>query len=147
MPAIISRIGAGKTTMMDVVTGKSPARHRRSLFDGGDHDLTRPDGTEIAVSALAASSKADVFEIRTVENNIRLALKQLQARSRQPVLAHSSGSRDRMTGILNGHSHVEHARSRRRWSVTELKAMAAEIGVLLSTRSEAHAEWTNRLPA
>ncbi len=48
MRAIIGPNGAGKTTMMDVVTGKTRPAAGDVVFDGGTHDLTRLDETQIA---------------------------------------------------------------------------------------------------
>src|SRR5215218_4382057 len=76
MRAIIGPNGAGKTTMMDVVTGKTRPDTGDVVFDGGTHDLTRLDETEIAELGIGRKfQKPTVFEIHTVEDNIRLALK------------------------------------------------------------------------
>jgi urea transport system ATP-binding protein len=75
MRAIIGPNGAGKTTMMDVVTGKTRPDDGDAVFDGA-HDLTRLDETEIAELGIGRKfQKPTVFESHTVEDNLRLALK------------------------------------------------------------------------
>ncbi|MCZ7658753.1 MAG: ATP-binding cassette domain-containing protein, partial [Xanthobacteraceae bacterium] len=75
MRAIIGPNGAGKTTMMDVVTGKTRPDNGDVLFDGS-HDLTRLDEAEIAELGIGRKfQKPTVFDMHTVEDNLRLALK------------------------------------------------------------------------
>jgi urea transport system ATP-binding protein len=75
MRAIIGPNGAGKTTMMDVVTGKTRPDEGDVIFDGSQ-DLTRLDETEIAELGIGRKfQKPTVFDMHTVEDNIRLALK------------------------------------------------------------------------
>jgi urea transport system ATP-binding protein len=75
MRAIIGPNGAGKTTMMDVVTGKTRPDAGDVIFDGSQ-DLTRLDETEIAELGIGRKfQKPTVFDMHTVEDNIRLALK------------------------------------------------------------------------
>src|ERR1700683_2840541 len=75
MRAIIGPNGAGKTTMMDVVTGKTRPDDGEGFFDGA-RDLTKLDETEIAELGIGRKfQKPTVFEMHTVEDNIRLALK------------------------------------------------------------------------
>ena len=75
MRAIIGPNGAGKTTMMDVVTGKTRPDAGDVVFDGS-RDLTQLDETEIAELGIGRKfQKPTVFEMHTVEDNIRLALK------------------------------------------------------------------------
>src|SRR6188768_3297146 len=75
MRAIIGPNGAGKTTMMDVVTGKTRPDTGDVMFDGA-HDLTHLDETQIAELGIGRKfQKPTVFEMHTVEDNIRLALK------------------------------------------------------------------------
>ena len=72
---IIGPNGAGKTTMMDVVTGKTRPDKGDVYFDGA-HDLTTLDETQIAELGIGRKfQKPTVFEMHTVENNLRLALK------------------------------------------------------------------------
>jgi urea transport system ATP-binding protein len=75
MRAIIGPNGAGKTTMMDVVTGKTRPDAGDVVFDGAQ-DLTQLDETEIAELGIGRKfQKPTVFDMHTVEDNIRLALK------------------------------------------------------------------------
>src|SRR5438045_3202237 len=75
MRAIIGPNGAGKTTMMDVITGKTRPDKGDVYFDGA-HDLTALDETQIAELGIGRKfQKPTVFEMHTVENNLRLALK------------------------------------------------------------------------
>ena len=75
MRAIIGPNGAGTTTMMDVVTGKTRADAGEVYFDGSI-DLSRLDETEIALLGIGRKfQKPTVFEMHTVEDNIGLALK------------------------------------------------------------------------
>ncbi len=74
MRAIIGPNGAGKTTMMDVITGKTRPDTGDVLFDGRI-DLTRLDEAEIATLGIGRKfQKPTVFEMHTVEDNLRLAL-------------------------------------------------------------------------
>jgi urea transport system ATP-binding protein len=75
MRAIIGPNGAGKTTMMDIITGKTRPDQGDVLFDG-TVDLTKLD--EVAIANLGIGrkfQKPTVFEMHTVEDNLRLALK------------------------------------------------------------------------
>src|ERR1041385_2134595 len=75
MRAIIGPNGAGKTTMMDVVTGKTRPDKGDVYFDGA-HDLTKLDETQIAELGIGRKfQKPTVFDMHTVEDNLRLALK------------------------------------------------------------------------
>src|SRR5712672_2166512 len=75
MRAIIGPNGAGKTTMMDVVTGKTRPDDG-DVFFNGTQDLTALDETQIAELGIGRKfQKPTVFEMHTVEDNIRLALK------------------------------------------------------------------------
>jgi urea transport system ATP-binding protein len=102
MRAIIGPNGAGKTTMMDVVTGKTRPDNGDVVFDGGNYDLTRLDETQIAELGIGRKfQKPTVFEIHTVEDNIRLALKS-EKRARATLFwRDSSEERDRLDNILN----------------------------------------------
>src|SRR5262245_38307537 len=76
MRAIIGPNGAGKTTMMDVVTGKTRPDNGDVFFEGGTHDLSKLDETEIATLGIGRKfQKPTVFEMHTVEDNLLLALK------------------------------------------------------------------------
>ena len=75
MRAIIGPNGAGKTTMMDIITGKTRPDNGDVLFDGSV-DLTQLDEAAIANLGIGRKfQKPTVFEMHTVEDNIRLAMK------------------------------------------------------------------------
>jgi urea transport system ATP-binding protein len=75
MRAIIGPNGAGKTTMMDVITGKTRPTTGTAVF-AGSHDLTRLDEAEIAELGIGRKFQTPtVFDMHTVEDNLRLALK------------------------------------------------------------------------
>jgi urea transport system ATP-binding protein len=91
MRAIIGPNGAGKTTMMDIITGKTRPDEGDVFFDGRV-DLTKLDEAEIANLGIGRKfQKPTVFESHTVEDNIRLALKD----ERGPVSA-LFGARNRI---------------------------------------------------
>jgi urea transport system ATP-binding protein len=75
MRAVIGPNGAGKTTMMDVITGKTRPDTGEALFEG-EHDLTALDEAEIADLGIGRKFQTPtVFEMHSVEDNLRLALK------------------------------------------------------------------------
>jgi urea transport system ATP-binding protein len=117
MRAIIGPNGAGKTTMMDVITGKTRPDSGEVYFDG-TYDLTRLDETQIALLGIGRKfQKPTVFEMHSVEDNLRLALKgdrharaalfwQETAKERAAIdrlleTARLSGARDRIAGSLS----------------------------------------------
>jgi urea transport system ATP-binding protein len=62
--------------MMDVVTGKTRPDNGDVFFEGGAHDLSKLDETEIATLGIGRKfQKPTVFEMHTVEDNLLLALK------------------------------------------------------------------------
>lgn len=71
---IIGANGAGKTTMMDIITGKTKPDEGEVFF--GDHiDLTTMDEAEIANLGIGRKfQKPTVFENHTVFENLELAL-------------------------------------------------------------------------
>src|SRR4029077_14484712 len=76
MRAIIGPHGAGKTTMMDVITGKTRPDTGDVYFQEGAYDLSKLDETEIAELGIGRKfQKPTVFEMHTVEDNLLLALK------------------------------------------------------------------------
>jgi urea transport system ATP-binding protein len=75
MRAIIGANGAGKTTMMDVITGKTRPDEGDVVFQGA-HDLKALDEAAIATLGIGRKfQKPTVFESHTVEDNLLLALK------------------------------------------------------------------------
>ncbi len=73
--AVIGPNGAGKTTMMDVITGKTRPDSGQVYF-GGKTDLTRLDEAAIANLGIGRKfQKPTVFETQSVDDNLRLALR------------------------------------------------------------------------
>ena len=132
MRAIIGPNGAGKTTMMDVVTGKTRPDTGEVVFDGGTHDLTRLDETEIAGLGIGRKfQKPTVFEIHTVEDNIRLALKSNKDVRTTLFWRDSSEEQDRITGILKT-IRMSNMRDRVAGGLSHGQKQWLEIGMLLA---------------
>jgi urea transport system ATP-binding protein len=132
MRAIIGPNGAGKTTMMDVVTGKTRPDTGDVVFDGGTHDLTRLDETEIAELGIGRKfQKPTVFEIHTVEDNIRLALKADKEVRATLFWRDSSEEQDRIAGILNT-IRMSQMRDRVAGGLSHGQKQWLEIGMLLA---------------
>ena len=75
MLAIIGPKGAGKTTMIDILTGKTSPDAGQVLFDGRT-DLTKLDEAAIANLGIGRKfQKPTVFESHTVWDNLEMALK------------------------------------------------------------------------
>jgi urea transport system ATP-binding protein len=132
MRAIIGPNGAGKTTMMDVVTGKTRPDSGDVVFDGGTHDLTRLDETEIAGLGIGRKfQKPTVFEIHTVEDNVRLALKANKDVRATLFWRDSSEEQDRIAGILNT-IRMSQMRDRVAGGLSHGQKQWLEIGMLLA---------------
>ena len=101
MRAIIGPNGAGKTTMMDVVTGKTRPDDGDVFFEGGAHDLSKLDETEIATLGIGRKfQKPTVFEQHSVFENLELAMKS-DKRVRASLLARlDSAQSDRIAATL-----------------------------------------------
>src|SRR2546430_12699530 len=100
MRAIIGPNGAGKTTMMDVITGKTRPDKGDVYFDGS-FDLTKLDETQIAELGIGRKfQKPTVFEMHTVEDNLRLALKGERQARRTLLWREAAGEQARLHGIL-----------------------------------------------
>src|SRR6476646_5033554 len=101
MRAIIGPNGAGKSTMLGVVAGQPRPDAGQVVFDRGEFDLTELDEAEIAQLGIGRKfQKPTVFDMHTVENNIRLAQK--ANRSTRATLAwrQTSEESDRLDLIL-----------------------------------------------
>jgi len=131
MRAIIGPNGAGKTTMMDVVTGKTRPDMGDAVFDGA-HDLTKLDETEIAELGIGRKfQKPTVFDMHTVEDNIRLALKS-DRRVRATLVWHESREEStRVNGILET-IRLAPLRNRVAGSLSHGQKQWLEIGMLLA---------------
>ena len=132
MRAIIGPNGAGKTTMMDVVTGKTRPDTGDIVFDSGTYDLTTLDEAEIAQLGIGRKfQKPTVFEIHTVEDNIRLALKANKDVRATLFWRNSSEEQDRIAGILNT-IRMSQMRDRVAGGLSHGQKQWLEIGMLLA---------------
>jgi urea transport system ATP-binding protein len=132
MRAIIGPNGAGKTTMMDVVTGKTRPDTGDVYFDGGTHDLSRLDETEIALLGIGRKfQKPTVFDMHTVEDNIGLALK-ADRRARKTLFWHETREEaERIDRILET-IRLSGVRRRVAGSLAHGQKQWLEIGMLLA---------------
>ena len=133
MRAIIGPNGAGKTTMMDIITGKTRPDKGDVYFDGGTHDLTKLDETQIAELGIGRKfQKPTVFEMHTVEDNLRLALKgDRTARARPCCGARRATEQTRINEIL-GIIRLGAVRARVAGSLSHGQKQWLEIGMLLA---------------
>ncbi len=131
MRAIIGPNGAGKTTMMDVITGKTRPDAGDVLFDGSQ-DLTRLDETEIAQLGIGRKfQKPTVFEMHTVEDNLRLALKGERRVRNTLFWRETADERERIDRILET-IRLSQVRGRVAGGLSHGQKQWLEIGMLLA---------------
>jgi urea transport system ATP-binding protein len=131
MRAIIGPNGAGKTTMMDVVTGKTRPDDGDAVFDG-THDLTSLDETEIAELGIGRKfQKPTVFESHTVEDNLRLALKN-DRRARATLWWRESAEEAHRVNRILEITRLPAVRDRVAGSLAHGQKQWLEIGMLLA---------------
>jgi urea transport system ATP-binding protein len=131
MRAIIGPNGAGKTTMMDVVTGKTRPDDGDAVFDG-THDLTSLDETEIAELGIGRKfQKPTVFESHTVEDNLRLALKN-DRRARATLWWRESAEEAHRINRILEITRLPGVRDRVAGSLAHGQKQWLEIGMLLA---------------
>ena len=131
MRAIIGPNGAGKTTMMDVVTGKTRPDGGDVYFEGV-FDLARLDETEIAELGIGRKfQKPTVFEMHTVEDNLRLALKADRRARATLVWRDSAAERARIERILET-IRLTTLRGRVAGALSHGQKQWLEIGMLLA---------------
>ncbi|MBI4274357.1 MAG: urea ABC transporter ATP-binding protein UrtD [Rhizobiales bacterium] len=131
MRAIIGPNGAGKTTMMDVVTGKTRPDDGDVFFDGA-FDLSRLDETEIAELGIGRKfQKPTVFDMHTVEDNLRLALKGDRRARSAIVWRESAEERTRIERLFET-IRLTDARDRFAGSLSHGQKQWLEIGMLLA---------------
>jgi urea transport system ATP-binding protein len=131
MRAIIGPNGAGKTTMMDVVTGKTRPDDGDAVFDG-THDLTSLDETEIAELGIGRKfQKPTVFESQTVEDNLRLALKN-DRRARATLWWRESAEEAHRVNRILEITRLPGVRDRLAGSLAHGQKQWLEIGMLLA---------------
>ena len=97
---IIGPNGSGKTTMMDIITGKTRP-HEGSVFFGSTIDLLRHTEAEIAQLGIGRKfEKPTVFEQLTVFENLELALKTDKSVKASLFFKLDSRQSDRLAEIL-----------------------------------------------
>ena len=132
MRAIIGPNGAGKTTMMDIITGKTRPDKGDVYFDGGTYDLTKLDETQIAELGIGRKfQKPTVFDMHTVEDNLRLALKGDRQARKTLVWRETAPEQGRINEIL-AITRLGAVRSRVAGSLSHGQKQWLEIGMLLA---------------
>ena len=132
MRAIIGPNGAGKTTMMDVDHRQDPARHRRRLFRRLATISRALDETQIAELGIGRKfQKPTVFDMHTVEDNLRLALKGDRRRARPCSGARPREEQARINEILEI-IRLGAVRARVAGSLSHGQKQWLEIGMLLA---------------
>jgi urea transport system ATP-binding protein len=131
MRAIIGPNGAGKTTMMDVITGKTRPDTGEVFFDGRV-DLSRLDEAEIAELGIGRKfQKPTVFDMHTVEDNIRLALKS-DRRVRGTLLWRDSSEESQRISAILDVVRLTAVRQRVAGGLSHGQKQWLEIGMLLA---------------
>ena len=131
MRAIIGPNGAGKTTMMDIITGKTKPDEGDVLF-GGTVDLTQLDEAAIANLGIGRKfQKPTVFEMHTVEDNLRLALKGDRRVFTTLFWRDSAAEREKLDRIL-ATIRLEHLRDSSAANLSHGQKQWLEIGMLLA---------------
>jgi urea transport system ATP-binding protein len=132
MRAIIGPNGAGKTTMMDIITGKTRPDKGDVYFDGGSYDLTTLDETQIATLGIGRKfQKPTVFEMHTVEDNLRLALKGDRQARKTLMWRETTDEQTRINEIFDI-IRLGAVRSRVAGSLSHGQKQWLEIGMLLA---------------
>ena len=132
MRAIIGPNGAGKTTMMDVITGKTRPTAGTVSFGGGAYDLTKMD--EAAIAQLGIGRKFQtptVFEMHTVEDNLRLALKADRRTFPTLFARRTRPERERLDELLE-RIRLKNSRNRKAAELSHGQKQWLEIGMLLA---------------
>jgi urea transport system ATP-binding protein len=131
MRAIIGPNGAGKTTMMDVITGKTRPTEGTAMFEGA-HDLTRLDEAQIATLGIGRKFQTPtVFDMHTVEDNLRLALRSDRRPFPTLFASRSAGERERVDALLE-RMRLKNHRKRRASELSHGQKQWLEIGMLLA---------------
>src|SRR6187200_366768 len=131
MRAIIGPNGAGKATMMDVVTGKTRPDDGDVFFEG-NHDLSKLDETQIATLGIGRKfQKPTVFDMHTVEDNLRLALKGDRTARGTLMWRETTEEQSRINEIF-GIIRLGAVRSRVAGSLSHGQKQWLEIGMLLA---------------
>ena len=132
MRAIIGPNGTGKTTMMDVITGKTRPDEGDVYFEEGTYDLAKLDETQIAELGIGRKfQKPTVFDMHTVEDNLLLALKN-DRRVRATLLWQSSARQEQRIDAVLDIIRLKSLRSRVAGSLSHGQKQWLEIGMLLA---------------
>ena len=128
--AIIGPSGAGKTTMMDVVTGKTRPDEGQVKFRESI-DLTRLDEAHIANLGIGRKfQKPTVFENHTVFDNLELALKGDRSVLESIFFKLDGEQRDRIAEVL-GIINLTEAMDQDAGALSHGQKQWLEIGMLL----------------
>jgi urea transport system ATP-binding protein len=131
MRAIIGPNGAGKTTMMDIITGKTRPDDGDVIFNGSV-DLTQLDEAAIANLGIGRKfQKPTVFEMHSVEDNLRLALKADRRVFTTLFWRDSAAEREKIDRIL-ATIRLEHLREASAANLSHGQKQWLEIGMLLA---------------
>ncbi|MCZ8183548.1 MAG: urea ABC transporter ATP-binding protein UrtD [Beijerinckiaceae bacterium] len=131
MRAIIGPNGAGKTTMMDIITGKTKPDTGDVLFNGSV-DLTRLDEAAIANLGIGRKfQKPTVFDMHSVEDNLRLALKADRRVFTTLFWKDNESEREKINRIL-ATIRLEHLREASAANLSHGQKQWLEIGMLLA---------------
>src|SRR6476659_819618 len=132
MRAIIGPNGPGKTTMMDVVTGRTRPDAGQVFFGQGGYDLSKLDETQIATLGIGRKfQKPTVFEMHTVEDNLLLALKN-DRRPRATLRWHEADDELRRVIEVLDTIRLSAVRNRPAGSLAHGQKQWLEIGMLLA---------------
>jgi urea transport system ATP-binding protein len=127
---IIGPNGAGTTTMMDIITGKTRPDEGRVFF-GSTIDLLRYKESEIAQMGIGRKfQKPTVFEHLTVFENLELALKTNKAVTASMFFRLDSRQSDRLAEILHT-IHLADSVTRQAGNLSHGQKQWLEIGMLL----------------
>jgi urea transport system ATP-binding protein len=117
--------------MMDVITGKTRPDDGTALFEG-THDLTELDEAEIAELGIGRKFQTPtVFEMHTVEDNLRLALKADRRAFPTLFARRSRAERERIDALLE-RIRLKDQRARKAAELSHGQKQWLEIGMLLA---------------
>ena len=127
---VIGPNGAGTTTMMDIITGKTKPDEGRVFF-GSTIDLLRYTEPEIAQLGIGRKfQKPTVFEHLSVFENLELALKTNKAVTRSLFFRLDSKQSDRLAEVLHT-IHLTDSVLRQAGNLSHGQKQWLEIGMLL----------------
>lgn len=141
---IIGSNGAGKTTMMDVITGKTRP-DCGSAFFGQTINLTRLSEPEIAHAGIGRKfQKPTIFENHSVFENLELAMKTDKRVSRSLLAQLGDEEHDRITDTLRQIRLNTGSRAPGRTALARTEAMAGDRHVADAGTEAAAARRTGR---